>query len=225
MFFDTSVWSPLDLLSLYRLVGPEQVLYASDYPYGQQPASLVSTVRTARLAEMTESELRELLAGNAAAAERELRWGVDTLREIGEFAWLPTVAGILAEAVSAQGRDEEAEEVVTMGEETAGSDDAYSQGLLRSVRAKSLARRGQVEEAERLAREAVAVAEPTDFLFLQSLARTSLGEVLQLAGREEEAEAVLAEAVDLAEQKGYVVGAGRGRALIEGAASTAGGRE
>ena len=166
----------------------------------------------------------ELLAGEPAAAERELRWGVDTLREIGEFAWLPTVAGILAEAVSVQGRDEEAEEIVTMGEETAGSDDAYSQGLLRSVRAKSLARRGQVEEAERLAREAVAVAEPTDFLFLQSFARTSLGEVLQLAGRDEEAGAVLAEAVDLAEQKGYVVGAGRARAFLE-AVARAGGRE
>jgi len=34
VFFDTSVWSPLDLLDLYRLVSPEQVLYASDYPYG-----------------------------------------------------------------------------------------------------------------------------------------------------------------------------------------------
>ena len=38
VFFDTSVWSPLDLLDLYRLVSPEQVLYASDYPYGTQPA-------------------------------------------------------------------------------------------------------------------------------------------------------------------------------------------
>jgi uncharacterized protein len=65
VFFDTSVWSPVDLLSLYRLVGPEQVLYASDYPYGQQPASLLSTVRTARLAELDEEEVRALLAGNA----------------------------------------------------------------------------------------------------------------------------------------------------------------
>ena len=41
VFFDTSVWSPLDLLDLYRLVSPEQVLYASDYPYGTQPSSLL----------------------------------------------------------------------------------------------------------------------------------------------------------------------------------------
>src|SRR5213080_494884 len=38
VFFDTSVWSAIDLLSFFRLVPPEQVLYASDYPYGRQPA-------------------------------------------------------------------------------------------------------------------------------------------------------------------------------------------
>src|SRR5256714_15186279 len=62
VFFDTSVWSPLDLLGLYRLVGPEQVVYASDYPYGQQPASLLIALRTARLAQLTEDEVRGVLA-------------------------------------------------------------------------------------------------------------------------------------------------------------------
>ncbi len=65
VFFDTSVWSPIDLLSLYRLVGPEQVVYASDYPYGQQPASLLISLRTARLAGLDEEEVRDVLAGNA----------------------------------------------------------------------------------------------------------------------------------------------------------------
>src|SRR3954470_8063750 len=32
VFFDTSVWSPVDLLGFYRLVPPEQILSASDYP-------------------------------------------------------------------------------------------------------------------------------------------------------------------------------------------------
>src|SRR5438093_6664528 len=64
VFFDTSVWSPLDLLGLYRLVGPEQVLYASDYPYGQQPASLMIALRTARLAQLDEAQVRDVLAGN-----------------------------------------------------------------------------------------------------------------------------------------------------------------
>jgi uncharacterized protein len=65
VYFDTSVWSPLDLLGLYRLVGPEQVAYASDYPYGQQPASLLIALRTARLAQLDEQQVRGVLAGNA----------------------------------------------------------------------------------------------------------------------------------------------------------------
>src|SRR5262245_13075833 len=67
VFFDTSVWSPLDLLGLYRLVGPEQVVYASDYPYGQQPASLLISLRTARLAGLDEQQVRDVLAHNANA--------------------------------------------------------------------------------------------------------------------------------------------------------------
>jgi uncharacterized protein len=65
VFFDTSVWSPIDLLSLYHLVGPEQALYASDYPYGQQPGSLLIALRTAVLAGFDEAELRGMLAGSA----------------------------------------------------------------------------------------------------------------------------------------------------------------
>jgi hypothetical protein len=66
VFFDTSVWSPVDLLDLYRLVSPEQVLFASDYPYGQQPASLLIALRTARLSGLDDTQLRELLGGTAA---------------------------------------------------------------------------------------------------------------------------------------------------------------
>ena len=65
VFFDTSVWSPLDVLDLFRLVAPEQVLYASDYPYGQQPSSLLLALRTAKLAGLDEAQLRALLAGSA----------------------------------------------------------------------------------------------------------------------------------------------------------------
>jgi uncharacterized protein len=66
VFFDTSVWSPIDLLSLYHLVSPEQVVYASDYPYGQQPSSLLIALRTARLAGFDDEQRRLLLSGNAS---------------------------------------------------------------------------------------------------------------------------------------------------------------
>jgi uncharacterized protein len=65
VFFDTSVWSPIDLLSFFRLVSPEQVLYASDYPYGQQPASMLIALRTARIAGLDEEQIRNMLHASA----------------------------------------------------------------------------------------------------------------------------------------------------------------
>jgi predicted TIM-barrel fold metal-dependent hydrolase len=65
VFFDTSVWSGLDLLDLYRQIAPEQVLYASDYPYGRQPNSLLVAVRTAKLAGFDDKQLRLMLGGSA----------------------------------------------------------------------------------------------------------------------------------------------------------------
>jgi predicted TIM-barrel fold metal-dependent hydrolase len=66
VFFDTSVWSAIDLLSLYHLVPPEQIVYASDYPYGQQPSSLLISVRTARVAGLADEQLRTMLSGTAS---------------------------------------------------------------------------------------------------------------------------------------------------------------
>jgi len=65
VFFDTSVWSPVDLLDFHRQISPEQVLYASDYPYGQQPSSLLIAVRTARVAGFSDEQLRAMLSGSA----------------------------------------------------------------------------------------------------------------------------------------------------------------
>jgi uncharacterized protein len=75
VFFDTSVWSAIDLLSLYHLVSPEQVVYASDYPYGQQPSSLLISVRSARVAGLDDDRLRTMLtvtASRMAAGEPPL---------------------------------------------------------------------------------------------------------------------------------------------------------
>ena len=41
VFFDTSVWSAVDLLDFYRQMPPEQIVYASDYPYAP-PAQLAA---------------------------------------------------------------------------------------------------------------------------------------------------------------------------------------
>jgi predicted TIM-barrel fold metal-dependent hydrolase len=67
VFFDTSTWSPVDLLDFYRRVPPEQVVYASDFPYGQQPGSLLIALKTAIYSGYDEAQLRGLLARNANA--------------------------------------------------------------------------------------------------------------------------------------------------------------
>ena len=66
VYFDTSIWSAVDVLDLYGRVSPEQVLYASDYPYGLQPQSLLLDLRIARLAGYSEDELTGVLGRNAA---------------------------------------------------------------------------------------------------------------------------------------------------------------
>ena len=65
VYFDTSVWSAVDLFDLYRQVAPEQVVYASDYPYGRQPNSLLMAIRAAKAAGFDESQLRGMLGENA----------------------------------------------------------------------------------------------------------------------------------------------------------------
>jgi uncharacterized protein len=75
VFFDTSVWSPIDLLTVFRVFSPEQIVYASDFPYGQQPSSLLIALRTAMASGLDEDDLRAMLARNAsriAAGEQPL---------------------------------------------------------------------------------------------------------------------------------------------------------
>jgi hypothetical protein len=67
VFFDTSIWSAVDVLDLYCRVSPQQLLYASDYPYGQQPQSLLLDLRIARLAGYSEDEVRGVLGRTAAS--------------------------------------------------------------------------------------------------------------------------------------------------------------
>ncbi|HEY7660443.1 MAG TPA: hypothetical protein VIC58_07560, partial [Actinomycetota bacterium] len=165
----------------------------------------------------------EILADDPGAAERDLRWGVETLRGIGELSWLSTTAAFLAEALYSQGRLDEADEYVGVSQETAGSEDIFSQVLLRTVRAKIEAHRGRPEDAESSAREAVSIAGASDSLLLQGEALTSLAYVLGFAGRLEEGEAALTDAVRVCEHKGNTAGAARARSLWEASLERAAG--
>jgi predicted TIM-barrel fold metal-dependent hydrolase len=85
VYFDTSVWSPVDLLDFFRQVPAEQIVYASDYPYGDQQRALLIFLRTARRAGLGEEQLRMMLAANAnriAAGEPPLDPGEPSGSEV-----------------------------------------------------------------------------------------------------------------------------------------------
>ena len=84
VLFDTSTWSPVDLLDFYRQVPPEQVVYASDYPYGQQPASILIALKTARLAGYDDDQLRAMLGGHGERARRRAAAARSRPRRSGE---------------------------------------------------------------------------------------------------------------------------------------------
>jgi predicted TIM-barrel fold metal-dependent hydrolase len=67
VFFDTSVWSVVDLLDLMRQVSPQQILFATDYPYGRLPNALLLAMGAARLAKFDEAEIRGMLGETALA--------------------------------------------------------------------------------------------------------------------------------------------------------------
>jgi ATP/maltotriose-dependent transcriptional regulator MalT len=149
----------------------------------------------------------EMLDGDPAAAERELLWGHQVMQDIGERGFLSTAAAELAQAVYAQGRPDEAEAFAQQSIEASASDDLASRVPATSILARVRADRGELDEAERLARGAVEQAERTDSPVLQGDALMDLGAVLAAAGRTAEAAEVLGEAAARFEQKGNVVSA------------------
>jgi ATP/maltotriose-dependent transcriptional regulator MalT len=92
-------------------------------------------------------------------------------------------------------------------------EDVDAQSGWRRVRAKALARKGQIDEAVLLAREAVAIAEQTEYFDVLVQSVGALGEVM-LLGESDEAEGVLRRALALHEQKGNLVAAERIRQVL-----------
>ena len=144
----------------------------------------------------------ETLGGDVEKAAEILHDSYETLEQMGERSYLSTIAGFLAQALYTQGEYDEAERLSRASEAAAAANDVVSQVLWRSARAKIKARRGQVEEAHALAREAVGIAETTDLLNTQGDAFSDLAEVLALAGRPEEAVPALEQAAFCYERKG-----------------------
>jgi tetratricopeptide (TPR) repeat protein len=152
----------------------------------------------------------ELVLGNPAAAEREFRAGYATLEEIGEQGTLSTMAAFVAQALALQGRYEEAEQLTVASERAASESDLASQALWRGARARALAHRGELDAAERLAREAVAMSDAADFTNTRADLLLDLAAVLGDM-RPTDADEAVSRALLLYEAKGNVASASRVR--------------
>jgi class 3 adenylate cyclase/tetratricopeptide (TPR) repeat protein len=153
------------------------------------------------------SEVEEL-AGDLAAAEAELRAGLQMCQETGDRPQLLDFAFGIARLADLQGHDDDAESLLAIYEE-AESDDRWVQVGSRCWRARVMARRGQTDEAVRLALEAVALAAPPDAPLDRGGWLIDAAATLSLAGRHDLATSIAEEALTLYERKGNLVMAGR----------------
>jgi class 3 adenylate cyclase/tetratricopeptide (TPR) repeat protein len=153
--------------------------------------------------------LVELLGGDLALAEREVRSDYEFLLKQGENYYLSTIAALLSRVLRDQGRDSEALELTRIAERNSTPDDVDSEALWRSVRAPIMARSGDQAGAEALAQSAVDLVRTTEALGLQADALFELASVLQLAGKGARADAAISEAAALYKAKGNVVALAR----------------
>jgi class 3 adenylate cyclase/tetratricopeptide (TPR) repeat protein len=151
----------------------------------------------------------EMLAGRPDVAEERLRRAYETLEEMGEKTLLATTAAMLAQAIYAQDRPEEAWRFCEVSLEVAADEDISAHVVGKGAHAKILARQGRGDEAEALAVEAVELAASTDFLTHHGDACLDLAEVLERTGRPTEAEAATREGLELYRKKGDLVSAER----------------
>jgi class 3 adenylate cyclase/tetratricopeptide (TPR) repeat protein len=161
-----------------------------------------------RLLELTGSERAQwcygeiaTLAGDHEAAAGYLRRWCDFLEAREQRTYLSTFAPRLGRSLCALGRYEEAEPLARLGRELGDEQDLATQVLWRQVHARVDAARGDHVEAERLAWEAVAIGDRTDWLNEQGNSLCDLADVLAAAARRGEALVALEQALERYERK------------------------
>jgi DNA-binding SARP family transcriptional activator/tetratricopeptide (TPR) repeat protein len=153
------------------------------------------------------------LADDLETAELAYREGLERAARAGDHFMLAECTYSLGRVLDARGAQDEAQQLLVVPHDEAGQN-TYDQVFWRLARARELARGGQIEEAVRLAPEAVALAEPSDNLRLRSMGLEDLVHILLAAGRPGEAIPAVEELVRLRERKGEPVAAAKARSLL-----------
>lgn len=158
----------------------------------------------------------ELLAGDVPAAERAFREAYATLERIQDWGHLTSVAPLLALALLAQGRVDEAKSPLELTSRWIIDDDSDAQISFLRARAKLAALEDDPTEAQTLARRAVERASEGDDPDAHAGALVDLADALELGGLSDDATAARRDALALYERKGNVVAAERVRVRLAG---------
>jgi tetratricopeptide (TPR) repeat protein len=127
---------------------------------------------------------------------------------------MSTAVAMLGESLYRQGRGDEAMLAAVASEAATADDDLASQMMWRGVRAKVLAARGDLPQAEILAREAADLAGQTDLLAIAGDSHLNLALVLLAADRPQEAAEALEAGLELYRRKGSRASVARAERLI-----------
>jgi class 3 adenylate cyclase/tetratricopeptide (TPR) repeat protein len=152
-----------------------------------------------------ESSAVELLAGDPAAAERELVRDGELLDAMGERYLLSTMDAVRAQALLAQGRAQDAEAACAKAEEASAEDDVETVALVRSVRAELHLLAGRLDEAAAAAESAAALLRGAEAPNIVADAAVVCARVAAARGDRDTADRELARAMELYRKKGNEV--------------------
>jgi tetratricopeptide (TPR) repeat protein len=185
-----------------------EMLAEAEALHGQLGSSLGTTITLQMRADVLSD------AGRVEEAVTTYRDGLQRLEALGMTSFASTTTIALAETLYRRGDAEEAADLAIKGEELGAEEDVVNFASGRSLRAHIATDRGELTEAEQLARSGVSYAYKTDFPSVHATAHEALAHALAAAGRTSDARAEYDQALELWSRYGYRVRANRVRDLL-----------
>jgi class 3 adenylate cyclase/tetratricopeptide (TPR) repeat protein len=155
-----------------------------------------------------------LTAGRLADARVTYKWVIERFGTLGHTSFRSTALLGLAQVVYQQGDRDETERLIAEAHAIGASEDIINYAWGQGLRARMAADRGDLAEAEQLARQALEYAHRTDFPGVHAAAHEALAHALHAAGRWDEARSENQQALELWEHYGYTCESSRVRSLL-----------